>query len=47
MAQANAGPLIMPWGKGNPDEIIVFVIAGIVGAIVGATLIHYYRKAKG
>jgi uncharacterized membrane protein YfcA len=41
--QAQAGPVYFPWNSGDYDEIFVFAFAGILGAIIGATIIKHYR----
>lgn len=40
------GPVVLPWDENSPSEVLVFLAAGLVGAIVGATMLHYYRRAR-
>lgn len=41
--QSRLGPVVMPWQSGHYEEALVFLLAGLLGAIVGATMIHHYR----
>jgi uncharacterized membrane protein YfcA len=47
MAQSHAGPVIMPWESGHYEEVLVFLLSGLLGAILGATLLHHYRAQQG
>lgn len=40
------GPLVLPWDDNQPGEVLVYLVAGIVGAVVGATLLHHYRRVR-
>lgn len=44
MAQPKLGPFVAPWDARHPDEIAVFLLAGLAGAVLGATLLHHYRR---
>lgn len=45
--QSRLGPVVMPWQQGHYEEILIFVLVGIMGAVVGATLLHHYREPQG
>lgn len=38
------GPLVLPWDDNKPGEVVAFLVAGLVGAVAGTTLLHYYRR---
>lgn len=47
MAQTTKlGPLVLPWDDNSPAEVVAFLIAGLVGAVVGATLLYHYRRHR-
>lgn len=46
MAQPRVGPIVMPWDSQHPEEVAVFVVTGLLGAIVAATLVHHYRRHR-
>lgn len=46
MAQPKIGPVVMPWDARNPEEVLVFLLTGLVGAICAATLVHHYRRRR-
>lgn len=37
-------PIATPWQ--SRDEIVIFAIVGIIGAIIGANALRAYRKVK-
>jgi uncharacterized membrane protein YfcA len=47
MAQSHAGPVIMPWESGHYEEVAVFLLSGLLGAILGATILAHYRAHQG
>lgn len=40
------GPVVLPWDENSPSEVLVFLAAGLVGAVVGATLLYHYRRTR-
>lgn len=36
--------IVTPWA--SKDEIIVFAIVGVIGAVIGANALRIYRQAK-
>lgn len=49
MARSNKiGPIYLPWIPGHAkDEVMIFGLSGIIGAVVGATLLGHYRRLNG
>lgn len=46
MAENRLGPFVLPWDDNRPSEVLVFLAAGLVGAVVGATLLFHYRRQR-
>lgn len=40
------GPIVLPWDDNRPSEVAAFLIAGLVGAVVGTTILYHYRQHR-
>lgn len=45
--QQHVGPVVLPWQVGHPEELAVVVLCGLIGAVIGSTVMHHYRRRDG
>lgn len=38
------GPFVLPWQ--STDEFLLVLLCGVVGAVLGATVLTHYRRRK-